>query len=155
MQIVLHVFLYALMSTVLSLPISFTLLLDRSTRIHPLASRQVGDGVSGNQTGDNGTTGGTGLGDGNGVGFAGTGNDIDTGTVYPPLSRNFLTDDVGDDFDIGDGNITMGDGNTFEIGDRITNINIPLVMLGGAGTSDGKNGSREMQVDIRMRLKVM
>jgi hypothetical protein len=55
--------------------------------------RQVGDGVNGNQTGNNGSTGGTGLGDGNGVGFAGTGNDIDTGKfdhLHPPHLSSLL-----------------------------------------------------------------
>lgn len=46
----------------------------------PLSDRQVGDGVTGNQTESSGSiTNSGGPGDGNGVGFAGTGNDIDTG----------------------------------------------------------------------------
>lgn len=51
-----------------------------STTTSPLSNRQVGDGVTGNQTGSSGSiTNSGGPGDGNGVGFAGTGNDIDTG----------------------------------------------------------------------------
>lgn len=42
-----------------------------------ISHRQVGDGVNGNQTDSSGSiTNSGGLGDGNGVGFAGTGNDI-------------------------------------------------------------------------------
>lgn len=49
-----------------------------------LSDRQVGDGVNGNQTGSSGSiTNSGGPGDGNGVGFAGTGNDIDTGMCLP------------------------------------------------------------------------
>lgn len=52
-----------------------------STANSPLSDRQVGDGVNGNQTNSSGSiTNSGGPGDGNGVGFAGTGNDIDTGT---------------------------------------------------------------------------
>lgn len=51
-----------------------------------LSNRQVGDGVNGNQTDSSGSiTNSGGLGDGNGVGFAGTGNDIDTGTCLSLL----------------------------------------------------------------------
>lgn len=52
-----------------------------STSTFSLSDRQVGDGVNGNQTNSSGSiTNSGGPGDGNGVGFAGTGNDIDTGT---------------------------------------------------------------------------
>lgn len=46
-----------------------------------LQPRQVGQGVNGNQTGNSGSVTSGGTGDGNGVGFAGIGNDIDTGTL--------------------------------------------------------------------------
>ncbi|KAF2685172.1 hypothetical protein K458DRAFT_403401 [Lentithecium fluviatile CBS 122367] len=106
---------------------------------HP-TKRQVGDGVTGNQTGNTGSVSGDGVGDGNGVGFAGTGNDIDT----------------GDDFDIGDGNNTIGNNNTIEIGDRITTINMPLnisdMMERGMlmASSDGV----DMSVDISVRMRI-
>lgn len=52
----------------------------RLTTEFSLSDRQVGDGVTGNQTNSSGLiTNSGGPGDGNGVGFAGTGNDIDTG----------------------------------------------------------------------------
>lgn len=72
-----------LFSMTLAFPLSPSRLRTILTRsiIHPVV-RQVGEGVNGNQTGNNGSTGGTGLGDGNGVGFAGTGNDIDTGIFF-------------------------------------------------------------------------
>ncbi|KAH8600112.1 hypothetical protein B0O99DRAFT_590516 [Bisporella sp. PMI_857] len=111
--------------------------------IPQIQKRQVGQGVTGNQTGNSGSTGGTGLGDGNGVGFAGTGNDIDT----------------GDDFDIGDGNNTIGDGNSIEIGDRITNINLPLNMSDmiasgiKGGLSGNANGNMEININISMSIK--
>lgn len=54
--------------------------------IPQLSRRQVGQGVNGNQTGNSGSVSETGIGDGNGVGFAGTGNDIDTGKPSP-ISR--------------------------------------------------------------------
>lgn len=54
-----------------------------STAKLSLSDRQVGDGVNGNQTNSSGSiTNSGGPGDGNGVGFAGTGNDIDTGMCY-------------------------------------------------------------------------
>jgi hypothetical protein len=52
----------------------------KSSTKSAISGRQVGDGVNGNQTDSSGSiTNSGGLGDGNGVGFAGTGNDIDTG----------------------------------------------------------------------------
>lgn len=54
-----------------------------------LSDRQVGDGVNGNQTNSSGSiTNSGGPGDGNGVGFAGTGNDIDTGMCYVLLNTS-------------------------------------------------------------------
>ncbi|KAF2824213.1 hypothetical protein CC86DRAFT_408320 [Ophiobolus disseminans] len=137
--------LVALSSSALSLPFS-----SYSPRIQVLRHkpRQVGDGVSGNQTGISGTNGGTGVGDGNGVGFAGTGNDIDT----------------GDDFDIGDGSTTMGDGNRIEIGDRIMNINLPPILMdkiptatmqGTKGSASVRNTSGEIQVDVTIRVRFL
>ncbi|KAH7093020.1 hypothetical protein FB567DRAFT_624349 [Paraphoma chrysanthemicola] len=137
--------MFIFIAAVASFPLSansFHFALTRSAPRH--VARQVGDGVNGNQTNNNGSTGGTGLGDGNGVGFAGTGNDIDT----------------GDDFDIGDGNTTMGDGNSIEIGDRITNINIPLnmsdILAKGIEQGRAKNGSGglDMNIDITMRVRI-
>jgi hypothetical protein len=78
MQLIYIVFVLA--SSVTSFPFSVNSLRTAvaQTTLHHVV-RQVGNGVKGNQTGNNGSTGGTGLGDGKGVGFAGTGNDIDTG----------------------------------------------------------------------------
>lgn len=83
-------------TTIASFPLSpnrFRITVARQTVRH--VARQVGDGVNGNQTSNNGSTGGTGLGDGNGVGFAGTGNDIDTGkiphlrpSIYTPITSS-------------------------------------------------------------------
>ncbi|KAH7356204.1 hypothetical protein BKA66DRAFT_445868 [Pyrenochaeta sp. MPI-SDFR-AT-0127] len=134
-----------LISTTFAFPLSPGILRNVVTRsmFQPVA-RQVGDGVTGNQTNSNGSTGSTGLGDGNSVGFAGTGNDIDT----------------GDDFDIGDGNTTMGDGNRIEIGDRITNINLPLNMsdIIAKGIEQGRgtagDGSLDMKIDISLRVRI-
>ncbi|KAI7777893.1 hypothetical protein LA080_002945 [Diaporthe eres] len=122
-----------------------------STTTSPLSNRQVGDGVTGNQTGSSGSiTNSGGPGDGNGVAFAGTGSDIDT----------------GDDFDIGDGNNAIGDGNVIEIGDRIndiTNINVGPnnsrigntttipIQLSGMGNGSGGNA---MNFNINLRLIV-
>ncbi|KXH33099.1 hypothetical protein CSIM01_05234 [Colletotrichum simmondsii] len=112
-----------------------------------VAPRQVGNGVNGNQTGNSGSISSGGIGDGNGVGFAGTGNDIDT----------------GDDFDIGDGNNTIGDGNTIEIGDRITevtNINVGSGNLSDIGIGSGKGArnttgnATEMSININLRVMV-
>ncbi|KAK1522456.1 uncharacterized protein CCOS01_10168 [Colletotrichum costaricense] len=112
-----------------------------------ISPRQVGNGVNGNQTGNSGSISSGGIGDGNGVGFAGTGNDIDT----------------GDDFDIGDGNNTIGDGNTIEIGDRITevtNINVGSGNLSDIGIGSGKGArnstgnATEMSININLRVMV-
>lgn len=60
-----------------------------STATSLLSDRQVGDGVNGNQTNSSGSiTNSGGPGDGNGVGFAGTGNDIDTGMCYVLLNTS-------------------------------------------------------------------
>lgn len=62
------------------------------TTTSPLSDRQVGDGVNGNQTDSSGSiTNSGGLGDGNGVGFAGTGNDIDTGMCSLLLHASSLS----------------------------------------------------------------
>lgn len=67
---------------------------------------------------------------------------------------------LGDDFDIGDGNTTMGDGNRIEIGDRITNINIPLnmsdVLAKGIEQGRARNGTGglDMNIDITMRVRI-
>ena len=54
----------------------------------------------------------------------------------------------------------MGDGNTIEIGDRITNINIPLnisdAIAEGLGQSMAtkEDGGMEMNIDISMRVRI-
>ncbi|KAF6804139.1 hypothetical protein CSOJ01_10403 [Colletotrichum sojae] len=132
--------------TLLCLPFGLDL---RSFTQHvpSLESRQVGQGVNGNQTGNSGSVTSGGTGDGNGVGFAGIGNDIDT----------------GDDFDIGDGNNTIGDGNTIEIGDRITevtNINVGSGNSSGISVGPGNIGrnstgsTSEMSININLRIMV-
>ncbi|KAF4835152.1 hypothetical protein CGCTS75_v002893 [Colletotrichum tropicale] len=142
-MMILIVFLAA---TSLALPFPFNLgsLLAEEQSVSP---RQVGQGVNGNQTGNSGSVSSGGTGDGNGVGFAGIGNDIDT----------------GDDFDIGDGNNTIGDGNTIEIGDRITevtNINVGSgnfsgVNVGqGVGGANGTNKTADMSININLRVMV-
>lgn len=70
---------------------------------------------------------------------------------------------LGDDFDIGDGNNTIGDGNTIEIGDRITevtNINVGSgnfsgVNVGpGGGGTNGTNKTADMSININLRVMV-
>lgn len=76
---------------------------------------------------------------------------------------NYL--DTGDDFDIGDGNTTMGDGNVIEIGDRIndiTTINVGPDDDGRLGTttaipiqlSGTDPGGNTMNFNINLRLLV-
>lgn len=54
----------------------------------------------------------------------------------------------------------MGDGNRIEIGDRITNINLPLNMSDmiakgiEQGRATSRDGSLEMNIDISMRLRI-
>ncbi|KAF1973740.1 hypothetical protein BU23DRAFT_568124 [Bimuria novae-zelandiae CBS 107.79] len=137
-----HTFIFTIGYLFLPFTLAFPLGLPHfnSGFLNHLVSRQVGEGVNGNQTNSNGSTGGTGVGDGNGVGFAGTGNDIDT----------------GDDFDIGDGNNTIGDNNSIEIGDRITTINMPLNMseIMERGMSMATADGMEMNVDISVRMRI-
>ncbi|PSN60340.1 hypothetical protein BS50DRAFT_593789 [Corynespora cassiicola Philippines] len=153
-----------LATTVTSFPLSLHSLSAYAARHKfSLAARQVGDGVTGNQTASNGSTGGTGIGDDNGVGFAGTGNDIDTGestSTQFTITHANLRQFQGDDFDIGDGNTTMGDGNHIEVGDRITTINIPLNMseMIAQGVEQSRsrsgNGGLDMNIDISMRIRI-
>lgn len=154
-----------------------------------LVGRQVAQQnstVEGNNTNVNGTFSPTNGQDGNGVGYAGTGNDIDTGIHTPsfyycsltirsftihtfttlfhhtPSPPSQLTPPVflGDDFDIGDGNLTLAPNSSLEIGDRITNINLPLNMseILAAGISRGfstnATGGRELTIDIAMRMTI-
>lgn len=78
LRLCLSAFLALHVTTVHCLP--FQLNLAPITKHLPtLSPRQVGNGVNGNQTGNSGSISSGGIGDGNGVGFAGTGNDIDTG----------------------------------------------------------------------------
>jgi hypothetical protein len=143
------------------------------TTLHHVV-RHVGDGVNGNQTGINESTDGTGLGDGNGVGFVGTGNDTDTGKfdhLHPlhlsslsPLTGPLLLlskpwSRISSYASPGDGNTTMGSRNKIEIGDRITNINIPLnmsdIIAKGIDQARSKNGEGglDMNIDISMRVR--
>ncbi|KAL2874866.1 hypothetical protein SGCOL_009986 [Colletotrichum sp. CLE4] len=142
----LSAFLALCVTTANSLPFQFSLA-PITKHLPTISPRQVGNGVNGNQTGNSGSISSGGIGDGNGVGFAGTGNDIDT----------------GDDFDIGDGNNTIGDGNTIEIGDRITevtNINVGSGNLSDIGIGSGKGArnstgnATEMSININLRVMV-
>jgi hypothetical protein len=66
----------------------------------------------------------------------------------------------GDDFDIGDGNTTMSNGNRIEFGDRITNINTPLnrsdIIARGIDQARSKNreGGLDMNIDNSMRVRI-
>lgn len=69
----------------------------------------------------------------------------------------------GDDFDIGDGNNTIGDGNTIEIGDRITKVTNINVGSGNSSafsvgaSSVGRNSTTnqsEMSININLRVMV-
>ncbi|KXH69040.1 hypothetical protein CSAL01_07482 [Colletotrichum salicis] len=133
-------------TTANSLPFQFSLA-PITKHLPTISPRQVGNGVNGNQTGNSGSISSGGIGDGNGVGFAGTGNDIDT----------------GDDFDIGDGNNTIGDGNTIEIGDRITEVtninvgsgNLSDISIGsGKGARNSTRNATEMSININLRVMV-
>lgn len=137
----------------LPMPLQWANILSPTTTT--LGARQVGNApnapTSGNVTGTTGTVAPSGtIGDGNGVGNAGVGNDIDTGMCSQKNSFSALSltsqwsvlylhesvqcwlvfeakhrrHETGDDFDIGDGNNTIGDNNTIQIGDRIYNINL-------------------------------
>ncbi|KAF5505111.1 hypothetical protein CGCS363_v004134 [Colletotrichum siamense] len=140
------IFLVFLAASSLALPFPFNFgALFPEERL--VSARQVGQGVNGNQTGNSGSVSSGGTGDGNGVGFAGIGNDIDT----------------GDDFDIGDGNNTIGDGNTIEIGDRITEVtninlgsgNFSSINVGpGGGRTNGTNKTADMSININLRVMV-
>lgn len=67
---------------------------------------------------------------------------------------------LGDDFDIGDGNNTIGDGNIIEIGDRITNINLPLnisdMIASGikGGLSSNASGNMEININVSMSMTI-
>ncbi|KAK1673548.1 hypothetical protein BDP55DRAFT_633830 [Colletotrichum godetiae] len=164
----LSAFLALCVTTANSLPFQFSLA-PITKHLPTISPRQVGNGVNGNQTGNSGSISSGGIGDGNGVGFAGTGNDIDTGKDLSdnrfPSGRLLLTFSVstGDDFDIGDGNNTIGDGNTIEIGDRITevtNINVGSGNLSDIGIGSGKGArnstgnATEMSININLRVMV-